>query len=163
MQNSAFGFLLFPDLEELDLDYSASPICLEGDDTLPDDLRPGLEVKDVRGLLFKDSSIGLFDLLGGPSHCLLVFAGPFDESLRTARDVAERHGEWIETHLVINSRQTGDVPKGVSAIVDPEAALAGRYGMEAGGLYLIRPDGYIAYRSRNLGSLESYLPALLQA
>jgi 2-polyprenyl-6-methoxyphenol hydroxylase-like FAD-dependent oxidoreductase len=148
-------------LEELDLDYGASPICLEGDETLPEDLRPGLEAKDVPGLRFGESSGALFDLLGGPSHCLLLFAQPVDEALRTAREIAERHSDWIEPHLVVDSWRSGDLPSGVSAIVDREAALVPRYGMEAGGLYLIRPDGYIAYRSRNLSGLESYLPALL--
>jgi 2-polyprenyl-6-methoxyphenol hydroxylase-like FAD-dependent oxidoreductase len=67
-------------LEELDLDYGASPICVESDETLPEDLRPGLEAKDLRGLQVKGSSVALFDLLGGPSHCLLLFAQPLDRA-----------------------------------------------------------------------------------
>jgi hypothetical protein len=115
----------------------------------------------VPGLRFGESSGALFDLLGGPRHCLLLFARPFDEALRSAREIAERHDDWIEPYLIVDSWPTRDLPEGVSVIADPEAGLVPRYGMEAGGLYLIRPDGYIAYRSRNLGGLQSYLPVLL--
>jgi hypothetical protein len=80
---------------------------------------------------------------------------------RTARDVVKKYNGWIEPYLVVDAAHTENLPAGVSAIVDREAALARRYGMEAGGLYLIRPDGYVAYRSRSLSGLESYLRLLV--
>ncbi len=135
-------------LEELDLDYGASPICLEGDATLPDDLRPGLEARDVTGLSIEGESRALFELLGGPKHCLLLFAKSSADALQVASEVADRHSDWIDVHLILSAEPTGGPPSSLSAIVDQEHALAQRYGMEDGGLYLIRqtdtlPTGHV--------------------
>jgi hypothetical protein len=44
------------------------------------------------------------------------------------------------------------------------AALSGRYGATSGQLFLVRPDGYVAFKSRadEMRLLEAYLGALLR-
>ncbi|NJO55938.1 MAG: hypothetical protein HC834_05770 [Rhodospirillales bacterium] len=48
-------------------------------------------------------------------------------------------------------------------LFDPEARLTRRYGMHKGGLYLFRPDGYVAYRSTRLDNLRAYVEDVLLA
>lgn len=52
-------------------------------------------------------------------------------------------------------------PTGITAIGDPEGALSARYGVDSPCLYLIRPDGYVAYRSRRLDGLPDYLDRIV--
>ncbi len=148
--------------EELDLDYGASPLCLDDDESLPEALRPGLEAKDATGLILKGSRCCLFDLLSGPSHCLLIF--PQDESnlekgVDTARAVQSAHHAWVIPYLVWTQDDVAD--EGLSCLVDSDHVLRQRYGMEAGGMYLIRPDGYISFRSRELDRLPHYVDQVL--
>lgn len=146
--------------EELDLDYTSSPLSHDGDPSLPPELRPGLEAKDAAGLTLAGASCCLFDLLAGPSHCLLVFppqeAGLAD-AIATVRAIREAHGSWISPQLV----WTQDEAEECSCLVDPLQTLRQRYGMEGGGMYLIRPDGYIAFRSRELDQLPRYVQEVL--
>lgn len=152
--------------EELDLDYGASPLSREGDAGLPSDLRPGLEARNVPGLYRDGEPSSLFELVAGPNHALLVF--PVSESdLRaadvTARTVAERHGDWIDPYLVCRepvSAAGGDAP---ACLLDTGGSLRQRYGMQGGGIYLVRPDGYIAYRSRKAGGLDGYIQEVFGA
>lgn len=152
--------------EELDLDYGASPLSYDAAVDLPEDLRPGLEAHDAGPLLQQGERHHLFQLLGGPSHCLLVFAGdagPSQETVDRAREAQEQHGSWIDVHLVVV--RSGDAPAHdrLSTLVDMECDLTARYGMGQGGLYLIRPDGYVAYRAKRLDGLEAYVETVLLA
>lgn len=159
------GFTMQPDellafrrnFEELDLDYTDSPLSLEGDASLPAELRPGLEARDLQDLMHKGQSRDLFHFLGGPKHCLLVFAGRSDEAFASAQAARRKAGDWIDVHLVSAKDHPGDE----SLILDPGGALAQYYGMQDGGLYLIRPDGYIAYRTRRLDGLDAYLDGVM--
>ncbi len=139
--------------EELDLDYGNSPLSLEGDADLPAELRPGLEARDVQWLQHKGQACDLFHFLGGPKHCLLVFAGTSEEALASAQAARRQAGDWIDVHLVATESGCEDL----SLILDSNGELTQRYGMQDGGLYLIRPDGYIAYRTSRLNRLDAYL------
>jgi hypothetical protein len=50
-------------------------------------------------------------------------------------------------------------PQGRQRVYDPEAVLHHRYGAEHESLYLIRPDGYVAYRGGplDLAAFTDYL------
>lgn len=148
--------------EELDLDYRSSPLCLDGDPSLPEDLQPGLEAKDVEGLSLNGLSRSLFDLLDGLSHYLLIF--PTNEadiahSIEAAWANFETDGSWITSHLVWNNADGVDY----LCLVDPKNTLRQRYGMEDGGIYLFRPDGYIAFRSRKFEHLANYVKEVMSS
>ncbi len=152
--------------EELDLDYGASPLSFDEGTALPEDLRPGLEARDVAPLLHQGKTRHLFDLLGGPRHCLLLFAGEpvaLTEARARVQAALAHCGSWIEPHLVVTRAGDGRRDDRLSIVLDPEARLTRRYGMEQGGLYLIRPDGYVAYRSRRWQGLNSYVERVILA
>jgi len=73
--------------------------------------------------------------------------------------VIDTHGHWIQAYVVSDHPPAAKPADGVKLVEDPGRKLHTRYGAESGGLYLIRPDGYIAYRSRKLGGLDDYLAA----
>ncbi|WP_370688216.1 FAD-dependent monooxygenase [Flavimaribacter sediminis] len=149
--------------EELDIDYGASPLSMDDAADLPQEVRPGLEARNVSGLLHVDANCDLFGFLDGPHHCLLVFAGEdtlVDAACVQAAEALDRYGSWMDVYLVLPRRQ--DVmPENISVLIDPEAELADRYGMSTGGLYLFRPDGYVAYRSRRTDSLGNYVERVM--
>ncbi|NJO55937.1 MAG: FAD-binding monooxygenase [Rhodospirillales bacterium] len=53
--------------EELDLDYGTSPLSYDQGEELPEELRPGMEAKDVAPLLRDGERFDLFHFLGGPT------------------------------------------------------------------------------------------------
>jgi 2-polyprenyl-6-methoxyphenol hydroxylase-like FAD-dependent oxidoreductase len=143
--------------EEVDLDYSTSPICVEDDVAANGIDCPGVgtQAPDASPLLLDDRRLSLYDLLRGPRHTLLLFpqagATPNDwrRASELAAETAETRGDLIESHLVAAARETPptDLPAGLSVVLDPEGALHGRYAPGGQWLYLIRPDGYIGHRS----------------
>ncbi|GAB5374342.1 MAG: FAD-dependent monooxygenase [Acuticoccus sp.] len=143
--------------EELDLDYGASPLCRDAAPTLAVDVRPGLEARNVAGLQHRGARCDLFQHLGGPHHCLMVFAGADPAAAAREADAArQRHGAFMDVHLV--ARDAGGAAEaGLSVLADPDGALAQRYGMAAGGLYLVRPDGYVGYRAHDAAGLDDYV------
>jgi 2-polyprenyl-6-methoxyphenol hydroxylase-like FAD-dependent oxidoreductase len=151
--------------EELDLDYEASPLTRDDEPGLPADIRPGLEAHDVGPLLIEGERRDLFHFLGGPNHCLLVFAGQqgrVAEAIAKAREALATCASWMDVHAVI-PHPAGSFADGVSLLGDPEGRVTHRYGMSEGGLYLIRPDGYVAYRTTRLEGLETYVGNMLSA
>lgn len=150
--------------EELDLDYGASPLSVDEASDLPEAVRPGLEARNVEPVLHNGTKRDLFHFLGGPHHCLLIFAGadgPPDEAFAEARKAVDEHGSFMDVHVVVLQSKGGAVVEDVSVLLDPENRLTSLYGLERGGLYLIRPDGYVAYRARRLDSLTSYVGRVL--
>lgn len=164
------GFAMQPDdllafrrtFEELDLDYGASPLSRDDDPGLPSDLRPGLEARDVQGLQHDGQTHDLFHFLGGPKHCLLIFAKDLDRASACAQAARTQAGDWIDVHLVVRATGAAETREGTSRIIDPNGSLMRRYGLENGGLYLVRPDGYIAYRTRRLDGLCDYLNKVMR-
>ena len=90
--------------------------------------------------------------LAGTKHVLLLCASEFSGLVEVIRG---RHAARIKPVLVVPN----DAPPGWPGEVvrDPEGHLQARYGGDS--LTLIRPDGYIAYRSRaaDAAGLAAYL------
>lgn len=81
-------------------------------------------------------------------------------SVAAARRALDAHGRWLDVLLVGN--EASRLPDGATLVDDPESVLRKRYGGDVARLYLIRPDGYVAYRSRSVDGLDAYLQRVLK-
>ena len=97
----------------------------------------------------------LFELLRGTKHALLLFDGAaateegYKNLATIARVVAERHGRTLATHVLVpRADRPSALGDAVSVIADPHGAAHRRYGAGSECLFLVRPDGYVGYRSQ---------------
>ncbi|GHB16902.1 hypothetical protein GCM10007094_00340 [Pseudovibrio japonicus] len=166
------GFQMNPDdlmsfyrnFEELDLDYSASPLSRDDSSGLSRQVKPGSEARNVEGLTYEGQTCDLFSLLGGPNHALFLFAGELGDGDTTALlSKWTKRLPWIEKYLVSIGKGRRNLPKDFRLLYDPQAQFTQRYGMLDGGLYLIRPDGYISYRTSKAKGVGNYLAEVMQA
>ncbi len=117
------------------------------------------------------AEISLFELMRGPTHCLLFFAGATmadgDEQRRD--DVLPQVRTWMgadERPILVT---TGNEPLPTTwdgvRVVDADGTLHARYGAERACLYVIRPDGYVGFRCQPLDgqSVLSYFQTLVTA
>lgn len=104
------------------------------------------------------------ELLRGTGHVLFLFAGADSASAVTltglASTVAQRRDRELTWYLAV--RDPGEaqgLDLGSRLLIDPDGALHAGWGAPAGSLYLIRPDGHIAYRSwpADAARLENHL------
>jgi hypothetical protein len=113
----------------------------------------GDQAPDVAGLLEGESSVRLYDKLFGGVHTLLFFGGCSREEERRRAHYAEmEHGiESLPANLVraVFVRR-GDLLAPAtwngSLLIDPLGRAHARYGAAEECLYLIRPDGFVAFR-----------------
>lgn len=117
--------------------------------------------------------------LRGPGFHLLIFTGTgaagADEAAVSLSSWAAKVGQALvdagQTDLVtpvvvLGTPATEPVPPTLTlAGVDGHSLLHRAYGLKGPGCYLLRPDGYIAFRSpgTELTALTSYLQGLLPA
>jgi hypothetical protein len=162
-------------LEELDLNYSKSPICRQHEGSHFGKIRfragprPGEQALDAGPLLRAEnnSPATLFELLRGPKHTLLLIPGAWQQAhswrrlMDLAQSVEARASGLINTLFVaIDAGNTPSDPHlNGRVILDPKRSLHYRYGAESECLYLIRPDGYVGYRSEpaTASALNDYL------
>ncbi len=129
-------------LTEVSLNYCQSSIVESHGTTGP---RAGERVLD--GELRDDHGQArrLYELLCGPRHVLLIFLGanenPPAEIERLREVMAAFPPDLIETHRIARGKGSA-----LSELHDVSGLVHQTYRLLAGGLILIRPDGYIAYR-----------------
>jgi 2-polyprenyl-6-methoxyphenol hydroxylase-like FAD-dependent oxidoreductase len=97
----------------------------------------------------------LFELLRGTSHVLLLFDGAaatqagYDNLSEIASRVSARWGEQVRVHVVV---PRAEVPAELvwrgPVLLDADAALHRHFGCSSEGLFLVRPDGYVGFRSQ---------------
>jgi 2-polyprenyl-6-methoxyphenol hydroxylase-like FAD-dependent oxidoreductase len=149
-------------MSELPINYRKSPIVAEHESSMFGRLRlrggprPGDRAPDASPLRRADgTALRLFDVLRGTKHTLLLFAGadPSVDSWRRLGELAgavgDRYGDRVSAVVAVagDSVPAGSTSAG-SMVLDAELALHHRYGADAECLYLVRPDGYVGYRSQ---------------
>ena len=157
-------------MAELDVNFRDSPIVGEYHEGILSAFaafggpRAGDRAPDADGLQVAGTSRRLFDLLHGDQHKLLLFAagenaGELALLGSIAQQVASKYDKGIANYLVTNKPGTAIPGFQGEKIVDSQGALHRAYHAAAPGAYLIRPDGYVAYRSfpPNAGHLTEFL------
>ncbi|MCG8587371.1 MAG: FAD-dependent monooxygenase [Pirellulales bacterium] len=152
--------------EELDLDYRSCKLCHEPNDGFSAGPHAGARAPDAGPLLIGGHETTMIAAIGGPNHHLLLFSSSHDDTIETellgvAQQTLETHGLGIDV-LVVGAREYERyLPKGATLIEDLHGTLREQYGGDIARLYLIRPDGYVAYRSRHLDRLDEYFTRVL--
>ncbi|HEU5368515.1 MAG TPA: FAD-dependent monooxygenase, partial [Ktedonobacterales bacterium] len=160
-------------IAELRINYRHSPIVGEhhqahlGPGHRNGGPRAGDRAPDAGPLLHPDgTSARLFEIMRSATHTLLLLADAerADESWRRLTALADainaRYGQQITTYLVAAGKTApSSATTSASMLLDPEQTLRQRYGTGSECLYLIRPDGYIGYRSvpADAAALDDYL------
>ena len=116
---------------------------------------PGDRAPDVSFAADTQGRTRLFQLLSPTQYLLLLFDGEastesgYRNLAEIVRRVRQRCGDAVSSYVVVPMAQALESAHLADPVVaDPEKALHARYGAKAECLYLIRPDGYIAYRSQ---------------
>jgi hypothetical protein len=124
-----------------------------GDGPAPGDRAPDVHYRERDG----DDGGGprLHDLFRGTGHVLLLFDGAAatDRGYKNldgiAREVKDKYGHLVDVHVVV---PRGERPAALTwtgaVLLDARGAIHKTYGARSECLYLIRPDGYVAYRTQ---------------
>ncbi|MGH7801299.1 MAG: FAD-dependent monooxygenase [Thermodesulfobacteriota bacterium] len=157
-------------VSELEINYRRSPIVgeypkrflkyktkLAAGDRAPDCLVTMLPNK---------INIRLFELFRGTKFALLVFSG-INCSLESCENLASicntiqsKYGQYITVYMVLTSETPqADLNLEGSTLLDYEKSLHHKYEAGSNCLYLVRPDGYIGFKSQpiNTEHLQEYL------
>jgi hypothetical protein len=147
-------------LSELGVNYRGSPIVAEdcADSASWAGLHPGDRVPDVDLTPTSNGPRRLFEVLDGPGHTALWFDGTVNQAPSGPRSlqavaafVRQHHPERIRMcHVVASATETANAHDGSSSvpILDPDGRLHRHFDARVASLYLIRPDGYVGYRSQ---------------
>ena len=146
-------------LQEVDLDYKESPLSLENDKTFQGGPKPGTQAPDADDLVVDGNHTSYFKLPADEHFRLLVFCGdPSSESLleiEAASDASTRYASWLKPYIIM--RRIGDEPIGKhTTVFDQSGTMHRKFAADGKCIYLIRPDGYVAYRSTDLNSVGTY-------
>lgn len=149
-------------VSETEIAYPSSPISAEdwhGSGGLP----LGSRFPDARlKLASSKEDLRLFDILrGGEFEILLLSGQKMSESnvLSIARVAREEFSGFARTHLISALELPGLPPEWAElTYLDPEGELHKKLGADKAALYVIRPDGYVAYRNKpaDLEQLTAY-------
>jgi 2-polyprenyl-6-methoxyphenol hydroxylase-like FAD-dependent oxidoreductase len=143
---------------ELAVDYRSSPFVSEHwQDRVPDFLgafpHAGERAPDGRLRdLVRGADTRLFELFRDLRHSLLLFTGPgakafdYQRLANFARVVEQRYAGLMAAHLIAFAMPPESSWNG-SLLLDIDGRVHRRYDAIAPCLYLVRPDGYIAYRT----------------
>lgn len=167
-QNKFISQLITPDsersaaarhLQEVDLDYGASSLSLNLEDTFQGGPKPGTRAPDADGLLFAGKSMNLFSLAADLQFRLFFFCGETGGSplaeIKQAAESAGRFASFLTPYIVTRGTSSNTFGK-TFLISDTHGNMHRIYAAGGTCIYLIRPDGYVAYRSEEIGSVDRY-------
>ena len=156
---------------ELNIGYRHSPIVAEHHRLLPGlhgahasvhgwhdfgaGPRAGDRAVDARLMLHPGREpVRFFQRLRGTTHHLVLFAGALataetHQRLQALADaIVHAHPDRIESHLIVPHELPEDLAVKGEILLDPRGELHHRYGARSACLYVVRPDGYIGFRSQ---------------
>jgi 2-polyprenyl-6-methoxyphenol hydroxylase-like FAD-dependent oxidoreductase len=148
---------------------NSSPLSLIDRASFEEGPGPGQRVGDVDLAAPWEGKSSLHELLHGTTHTLLLLTGHGENAeepqalARIARAATAAYGDLVHAFLVTaGERALDDVPSQTPLLDDRGGAVHRRLGARAGCLYLVRPDGYVAYRSQpaDLDKLLGYLAGI---
>jgi 2-polyprenyl-6-methoxyphenol hydroxylase-like FAD-dependent oxidoreductase len=97
----------------------------------------------------------LIDVLRGTRHVLFLFDGAaateagYQNLSRIALGVRKRYGRLVDVYVVVPFAKKPDALEWDGAILfDTDGEVHKRYGARSECLYLVRPDGYVGYRTQ---------------
>ena len=114
----------------------------------------------------------VFELLSGTRHVLLLsVSGEGDQAASRARQervagVSKRYGQLVDRYTILPSDGRAAVAAHDSSIiVDAGGELHRAYNVRGEVLFLVRPDGYLAFRSEpaDPDKLDAYLATMFKA
>jgi 2-polyprenyl-6-methoxyphenol hydroxylase-like FAD-dependent oxidoreductase len=143
--------LAFRTISQLAIRYRHSPAVEEGHPALRRGPKSGDRLPDVR-IVRGGQDCWLQEALAAPIFHLLLSGSPLDWDVGQVAGLQDRYAGLLAIH-----RLAREAAPGVLHDVDGQAFA--RLGIESAAQYLIRPDGYIGYRSCGpaLNGLERYL------
>jgi len=157
---------------ELQIHYRESSIVAgvrdgmrAGAEAWPAGPAPGDRIADAGPLVpVAGQQRSLRDVLRGPHHTLLVLAGEADDESRRRYTglitrTMDRLGATVRGYLVIIADGPPAEAGAAAIMADPTLSVHGRLGAAADTMYLVRPDGYLAFRSEppDPVALDAYL------
>ncbi len=153
MRSDRIRAAAFHFVSEFSIRYRGSPAVTEGTPSLRRGPRAGDRVPDAE-LTLDGRATTLQRELGAPYLHLLLCgdADAWDSRAPAVASVGTRYDGVLRVRRLTKSG-------GAAVLVDQSGAALSRLGVRDAGQYLIRPDGYVAYRCRgtDLDGTESYL------
>jgi hypothetical protein len=138
-------------VSELGIRYRKSPAVAEGEPRLCKGPRPGDRFPDAE-VFANGRSTFLQQALAGPHLALLLCGDSRDWDALALDRLRERYGRVMATPYLSTTGSDG-------SLVDHKRNAFARLGVQHTAQYLVRPDGYIAFRSagRTFEQLERHL------
>lgn len=147
VRQTAFAFV-----SELGIRYRNSPAVAEGEPRPRVGPRAGDRLPDAEVLVNGRSSY-LQETLAGPRLALLLCGDPSHWNPFELDRLRAKYGRVLTTHSLT-------APASGGSLVDEKGIAFDRLGVRAAAQYLVRPDGYIAFRAAgsSFEHLQTYLP-----
>lgn len=159
-------------LSGLDIVYEESPI-LDTDSSWPEEVRdagfpPGSRPRDVTVFAEDGAEISLFYRITGGPHTLVLFSGqhPRGRDARRIREYAAKAEKLAGRDVRVISIWCGsELPDEGVWLVDPDGNAHEHFALQDLGAYMIRPDGYVAFRCSPFDEalLEDYAAVMFAA
>jgi len=146
LRRTAFTFV-----SELGIRYRTSPAVAEGEPRQREGPRAGDRLPDAE-VLVDGRSAYLQQALAGPRLALLLCGDSHRWDSIGLDRLRERHGRVLITHFLSAAGSKGP-------LADERGNAFARLGVRDAAQYLVRPDGYVAFRSagRTFEQLDRYL------
>jgi len=155
-------------LSELGIHYPTSPLngARGGTGIQPGDRLPDAPLKDAGNLTERR----LLAVTHGPEHHLLLLSTgeasiANDDFMSLAMNTRSLYQGLIQVHLIVRGDTPPSNTEGIDHVwLDPAGATAAALGVNEAIAVLVRPDGYVGYRSANASceALRNHLDGYLR-